>query len=419
MNTPSYRDYHFIVSGDCILTHNNALPYSENPYHFWQNCEVVNQFHGLHLTTLRCLEILDLKEENLSCRLYAQEYYGGELPEGFTWLKREDLATLESPFPNDRLLTHWDGLSDSKQAEWFQAGFYEKLAPLFDDKLEQIRSWERSAVWRLTGEENRYLKLVPPMFQHEIPLSHWLQKHFPEHSVSLLETPVGMLMADYGSVSLFERQELAVWEEAMRVYAKMQIGAVAHESELLELGLPIRSIDWIDAGIDEFFADDAMLHGGIYPLSEEEISKLRASVPRLHEACQKLRQYQIPDTLEHGDLWGGQIIVRGETLLITDWSDSAWTHPIFSLVFFLAEVHNDLKDEPKGFEGCKQAYLECWQDYEPMPRLLEAYKEADLLSPLYTALRYYYDVLPKMRERWEMENMLGYNLRLLLKALGD
>jgi hypothetical protein len=78
-----------------------------------------------------------------------------------------------------------------------------------------------------------------------------------------------------------------------------------------------------------------------------------------------------------------------------------------------------LKDEPRGYEGCKEAYLEAWQAYEPMPRLLEAFDEANLLSPLYTALRYYYDVLPNMRQRWEMENMLGYNLRLLLKAIGE
>ena len=53
-----------------------------------------------------------------------------------------------------------------------------------------------------------------------------------------------------------------------------------------------------------------------------------------------------------------------------------------------------------------------------MERLQEAFEEADLLSPLYTALRYYNDVLPNMHQRWEMENMLNYNLRLLLKALG-
>jgi hypothetical protein len=417
MNTLSTRDYHFIVSGDSILTNGNALPYSMNSPHFWQNCELVNQIQDLHLTTLRCLTILQLEEENLSCRLYAQEYHGGELPQGWSWLKREAIAKLESPFPLDDLLCYWDGLKNPKQVEWFQEGFYERIATVFPQALKQIRSWERSAVWHLKGEESLYLKLVPPMFQHETPLCHWLQAHFPEHSVQLVESSIGMLMRDYGVDSLFQRQELAVWEEALRVYGKIQITALAHREDILALGLPVRSLQWIDARIDTFFADDTMLHGGIFPLSEEDISKLRAAIPRLHEACKHLTSYQIPDTLEHGDLWAGQIIAQGENLLITDWSDSAWTHPIFGLVFFLAEIHNDLPNEAEGFEQCKLAYLQQWQDYEPMHRLLEAYKEADLLSPLYTALRYYFDVLPNMSQRWEMENMLGYNLRLLLKAI--
>ena len=50
-----------------------------------------------------------------------------------------------------------------------------------------------------------------------------------------------------------------------------------------------------------------------------------------------------------------------------------------------------------------------------MPRLLEAYESVRLLSPVYTALQYAFDIFPRMEMRWEMENMLAYNLRLLLR----
>src|SRR5687768_11822741 len=118
MNTPSQRDYHFIVQDNSILAFGNQLPYSENPSHFWQSCEVVNHLHDLHLTTLRCLKILS--NETQFYRLYAQEYHGGELPEGFHWLNCAEINTLESPFEN--LASYWDSLSDSSQPEWYRLG---------------------------------------------------------------------------------------------------------------------------------------------------------------------------------------------------------------------------------------------------------------------------------------------------------
>ena len=416
--SPSYRDYHFIVSGNTFLAQGNELPFSENPFHFWQSCEGVNRLHDIELTTLRCLRILNKEEDNLVCRLYAQEYLGGELPAGWSWRNREDIAQIGPPFQPGDLIHGWDSLSDTAQVQWYQLGFYEHLTSSFSLGREQVRSWERSSVWRLhQGAEKQYLKLIPPMFPHEIPLSAWLQNHFPQHSVQMVESPMGMLMRDYGTNSLIQQQALPIWEEALRVYAQIQEAALPHAAELRALGLPARSLLWVNSVMDNFFADEAMLRGGSYPLSAEDIAMLRAALPQLHQACESLGTFRIPETLEHGDLWAGQIIIQAKNVLITDWSDSGWTHPFFSLIYFLAEIHNDFASEPGAFESCKRAYLEQWLDHEPMPRLLEAFDQANLLSPLYTALRYYYDILPKMRQRWEMENMLSYNLRFLIKVL--
>jgi hypothetical protein len=141
--------------------------------------------------------------------------------------------------------------------------------------------------------------------------------------------------------------------------------------------------------------------------------------PRLHTACEALGGYNIPLSLEHGDLWTGQIIIRPEGgYIYTDWSDSAITCPLFSLPYFLAEVDNELPGIANARDHLRDAYLREWTAFEPMVRLLEAYESVKLLSPLYTTLQYAYDLLPCMEQRWEMENMIGYNLRLLLREAG-
>ena len=53
--------------------------------------------------------------------------------------------------------------------------------------------------------------------------------------------------------------------------------------------------------------------------------------------------------------------------------------------------------------------------FESPIHLREMLPYINLLSPWYSALRYYRDILPQMEMRWEMENMLAYNLRLLLR----
>ena len=94
-----------------------------------------------------------------------------------------------------------------------------------------------------------------------------------------------------------------------------------------------------------------------------------------------------------------------------------------SIGFALLGAHNvsavdgDADDDgvPDARERLAEAYLTPWTTFEPMPRLLEAYAAVKLLSPLYTSLQYAFDIFPRMEMRWEMENMLAYNLRLLLR----
>jgi hypothetical protein len=72
---------------------------------------------------------------------------------------------------------------------------------------------------------------------------------------------------------------------------------------------------------------------------------------------------------------------------------------------------------PDAGKQITDAYLEVWQGVCNRETLDALMPHIALLSPLYSALRYHYDILPQMEIQWEMENMVNYNLTLLLKAL--
>jgi hypothetical protein len=258
------------------------------------------------------------------------------------------------------------------------------------------------------------------MFGCEPALAAWLYARYPGSFPVVLDSHPGedCVMAAYEGQSLMEQPDLALWQRALAKYAGLQVDLIAHGDELRALDLPERGPDWMDAHTDELLADDAALKSGISPLTDEEIHHLRSLAPRLHAACGALAAYNIPFSLEHGDLWTGQIVAQSAgSFLFTDWSDCAITHPFFSLPFFLAEVEKELPAEPDARRKLREAYLSAWAAFESPARLLEAESYAQFLSPWYTTLRYYLDILPYMEIRWEMENMLAYNLRLLLRTV--
>lgn len=102
-----------------------------------------------------------------------------------------------------------------------------------------------------------------------------------------------------------------------------------------------------------------------------------------------------------------------------DWSDSSIAHPFFSLLLFLVEVEDYFPKEPGVRDRLRDAYLEPWTIFAPHARLVEAFELAQPLAALHHALAYHQVVLPNMELRWEMELMLPFYLKMLLRTVGS
>ncbi|MGB9578621.1 MAG: hypothetical protein ACPL3S_05055, partial [Halothiobacillaceae bacterium] len=104
-----------------------------------------------------------------------------------------------------------------------------------------------------------------------------------------------------------------------------------------------------------------------------------------------------------------------------DWSDASISHPFFSMAFFSDddEMRPYLGDIPDIALQMRDAYLEPWTVYEPYDILTQAWSIACSLAPLSTALLYHDHILPGMEVQWELENMVPYFLRSVLRHQGE
>ena len=180
-----------------------TIPQNENPMHYWQNCEIVNQAieekYGLRVTTIRCLEsLLPNGEGQPQLNVYLYLYHDGEIGENMRWVAIDNLPDLNLPAGIDNV-QDWVGWLQSKHPQrksWYRidgiSQTFQTVQEKFDVLPQQVRTWERSAVWRIpTQEGNRYLKNIPPMFSFEVQLTKWLYRNASlktahKHSIGII-----------------------------------------------------------------------------------------------------------------------------------------------------------------------------------------------------------------------------------------
>jgi aminoglycoside/choline kinase family phosphotransferase len=415
--------------------------WEEHERRFWQSVDHVNQAvrdrFGLTVTTLRCLDTTYDAPQNVVRRLYEMENRSEAWsPSGRDrWIGRDMLDGLSLGIPEHRaVLEAWFAEEEqgkpSQRRPWARRGWLDATTNWIRDQLrqrgitfqriEQLRTWERSCLLRVqTDAGDLYFKAVPSMFAHEPPLTktlaEWLPGRFPD-ILAVDSAQHWMLMEDFGGQSLEHEHDITRWEAAARQFAEMQIGLALRSPELIALGCPDRPVSELPDQIDALLADDATLMvGAADGLSEETVALLRARAAEFRAQCEELVALDIPSSLEHGDLWASNIVLREQGFLFFDWSDSAITHPFFSLLFFMEDAREAFPALPDAPQRIRDAYLAAWGLYRPMEDLLAAFRLAQTLAPLHHAVTYHRYILPHMKMRWEMSRMVPFYLNMVVR----
>jgi hypothetical protein len=414
--------------------------------HFWQDVDHVNAWlrfeFGAPATTLRCLSLDYSPGDELVSMVYAAALHDSAWspPPGARWVFADELPGLALEREGQReTMAEWlawyaGGPPPRLRAPWYLPGWHAEAAAWAATALrqaglpprgpiEQLRSWQRSAILRLpTAEGPAYFKAVPPMFGHEPALTAALAAGDPPRFAAPVAIDEGrgwLLMRELPGPSLEALRDdgdVPRWQAALASFAEVQIATATRLDELRALGVPDRPLEALAGRLAPMLADTAAtLPGRPAGLSAEERARLRALAPRTEIMAQDLAAYGLPTALEHGDFWAGQVVVGERGFGFLDWSDSSLAHPFFSLLLFLVEIEDFFPRVPWVRERLRDAYLEPWRPLAPGADLTRAFELAQPLAALHHALTYHTVVLPNIEVKWEMELMLPFYLKMALR----
>lgn len=215
-----------------------------------------------------------------------------------------------------------------------------------------VRQWPLSAVYRFDTDDGPvYLKAVFSLFAPEPSVAEALAREHPGDVPEVVATDVErswILMRELDGKSARGEQAL----EGMRTTARIQRAWEQRESELGSLGCRRR-----------------------------ELQELATEVPAFAPLCDRLAAYGIPDTIVHGDLHHGNMLVVGDRTAVIDWSDAAIGHPFLDLapILWIGEKHRD---------ALSAAYVEAWSDFGSREDLVTAAAIGEVLGCVYQAISY-------------------------------
>lgn len=272
-------------------------------------------------------------------------------------LKRYGSDPEKAPFAQPawiQTLLSWAGVELQRLGLRPTGGFWQLNAgPTFS--LLRLQT-NRAAVWfKATGEPNA----------QERPTTLNLARLFPEFLPRIL----GVHPSCNGWLSLHVPGELlsglesrSAWENAARELARLQIaslekGSELRESKLCDLGSG-RLAELVDPFIDSVSGlMQVEARQSPAPLTPIELAALRA---QLAEACQRLEDLKIPNSIGRFDLNPGNIIVSRDRVVFLDWAETYWGHPFLSFAYL---VEHFRRHSPGAlFESrLKSSYAEPWE----------------------------------------------------------
>jgi aminoglycoside phosphotransferase (APT) family kinase protein len=170
-----------------------------------------------------------------------------------------------------------------------------------------------------TGAGDFYFKAVARSIRRECAITACLAERLPyavpaivavdlDRRWLLLHAARGRKLEDIGTS--------AHWEQAARMYGRLQVESAGHVESLRACGASERGLEELTRRLDRL---------------AEEHDELRAQLPTLRSCAARLAAYGIPPLLEHGDLWPGNFLVGDAGCVLIDWEDAAIGHPFFSL----------------------------------------------------------------------------------------
>jgi hypothetical protein len=430
-----------------LLMHRDGdwrLPeWDESAERAWWQTEHVNRAvaarFGIESTVLRCVR----DDEHRRLRIYELDNHSPphDVPPGCTWIGRGELDLLDlRDDDTGALVDEWfrrnDGELPLEGAPWTRRGWYVEALAWAVARLNetgaatvepprQLRAWERAFLLRLRTERgSHYLRAVPEHAAHEARLVAWLAEHFagdlPE--IVACDADRGWYLQRVhvdGALLLEQVREEEEWYRAIRRLGEIQRAAAGHAKTLRAIGVPYRGLDVLAHRIPRLCDDaDALMPARTSALSRAEAERLQSLVPALLSLCRELASFDLPDTLDHGNLTAASVLSSLAGPMFLDWSDGAIGHPFFSPGMLMADAVALLPASSReSRRRLRDSYTAAWADLADAPDLARAFDIARVLAPVHSAAAIHADVLPLAGYAWQLADLVPQRLRLALHML--
>jgi Phosphotransferase enzyme family len=240
-----------------------------------------------------------------------------------------------------------------------------------------------------------YFKASASIFAHETALTDYLARFRPEIFPELVAIDTKrhwMLMRDAGTpLRQFVRTEksIARWKGVLPLYVDLQKAMAERTTHLLALGVMDRRLARLPEMFENLIADEsAMLLDQEESLTSDEYSRLKNYGSEFARMCEKLTSFGIPETIHHDDFHDANIFVQSDgKIILTDWGESAITHPFFTLVVIMRSVDNSFGvDFSPEAEQVRDLYLQHWTSFAPLAELRSIVKLAQRIGYVNRAL---------------------------------
>jgi hypothetical protein len=217
-----------------------------------------------------------------------------------------------------------------------------------------------------TAEGLLYFKDAQPSLAHEHRLIELLAARRPELVTEVLFSAEDgrMLMQDAGEElgAVLERDlDTRYWEEAMPLYAELQIAAMPDAERLVAAGAFDRRSGGLAALYDKLIAEQPP---GPTPDEYEQLRMLAREVRRVFD---ELAAGPVSDTINNDDFTYGSIFLRDGAYRFLDWGDACVSHPFITLTVTqrVIEIKHGLPLGSPEIAGIRDAYLEPFTRFAP------------------------------------------------------
>jgi hypothetical protein len=334
-------------------------------------------------------------------------------PDGLAWRTLTPLL-VESAEPElvrpylGRWLAELDGtVTGPVRPPWSRPGWLARASAWMADHLAASGSplvaapqmhalWGLSAVIRgETADGAFFLKACSPVFPTEPAITRVLAASDPDllpNVVAVDEAENWLLMGDIGKTFVGDAP-VGRWPDGLAAQAAIQRRWLGRTDELAAAGFERRGLAELASQIPGL--PELPLLARMKP---ESLRQLEAAIPRLVEACERLRAIGPAETIVHGDLHPWNVADVDRRSIVFDWSDSCIGPPFLDLVTYVGRTA-----DVAARRACVDAYLAAWSDVLEPAALEEAVLLALPLGALHQ-VESYRRIMAGIAEddRWDM-----------------